>query len=229
MCAYRALVVDDETQMTAIVAYALQTDGFETVECHSGHEAWVTFDSQSFDLVILDVMLPDISGITLCKRIRSHSDVPVLMLTALSEVDRRVAGLEAGADDYLAKPFSPRELVLRARALTRRCQGNFHSVSDERQYHRMREDPHSGKVYIDGNYVDVSDLERRLLRVLMSSPGTVFSVRDLLNAVWNTTATTGGPAMVKTSIYRLRKRLADAGVDEGVIVSVRGRGYLTPK
>ncbi|MDO5721213.1 MAG: response regulator transcription factor [Actinomycetaceae bacterium] len=224
-----ALVVDDERQMTAIISFALQTEGFNCYECHDGQSAWQAFCSGHFDLVVLDLMLPDISGITLCERIRAHSGVPILMLTALGDVEQRVAGLESGADDYLAKPFSPRELVLRASSLVRRSSESTTSGADDIVNHRMREDPLHGTVYIDDRCVEVSDIEKRLLRVLMQEPGRVFSVFELLNKVWGTTASAGGNSMVKTTIYRLRKRLDTAGVHSEVIGSVRGRGYYTPE
>ena len=116
----RALIVDDEPQMLAIVEFALQTQGFECVTAPDAERAWRLLLTQDVDLAVLDVMLPGASGIELCRRIRSRLDVPVLLLTARGETEDRIVGFEAGADDYVAKPFSPREVALLAQALVRR-------------------------------------------------------------------------------------------------------------
>lgn len=218
-----ALVVDDEPQMTAIIAFALETENLRSIECHSGHSAWQKFQSTPIDLIVLDLMLPDISGITLCRRIRAQSDVPILMLTALADVDERVAGLEAGADDYVTKPFSPREIALRAHALVRRS-GDIASGAPDIEYGAIRIQPTTHRVYFDGRVIDITDTEAKLLATLVSEPHRIHSVRDLLNTVWGTTATQGGRNMVKTTVYRLRKKLRDAGAND-FIIAVRGRGY----
>lgn len=219
-----ALIVDDEVQMTAIIAFALETEHVSSVECHSGFSAWQAFKSQPFDLIILDLMLPDISGITLCRRIRAQSDVPILMLTALGDVEQRVAGLEAGADDYVTKPFSPRELALRARALVRRSNDTGQGRPDI-VYGPIRIQPVAQKVYVNDHIVDLTETEIRLLSVIVANPNHVHSLRELLNEVWDTSATQGGRNMVKTTVYRLRKKLRDAGICDDLIISVRGRGY----
>lgn len=219
-----ALIVDDEAQMTAIIAFALETEHVSSIECHSGHSAWQTFTSTPFDLVILDLMLPDISGITLCRRIRAQSDVPILMLTALGDVEQRVAGLEAGADDYVTKPFSPRELALRARALVRRSNDTGQGRPDI-VHGPIRIQPVAQKVYVHDHIVELTETEIRLLSTIVAKPDHIHSQRELLNEVWGTAATQGGRNMVKTTMYRLRKKLRDAGVGDDFISAVRGRGY----
>lgn len=218
------LVVDDEPQMTSIVEFALQTAGFRTISCHSGGAAWQQFQQHPFDLVILDLMLPDVSGTTIAKRIRANSGVPIIMLTALGDVEQRVAGLSAGADDYLAKPFSPQELILRAKAIVRRSGALEHDEPDLQQGD-LKIETRTNRVFIKDELVDLTEIETKLLRALLSRAGQVVPVRTLLNEVWDTTATQGGRNMVKTTVYRLRKKLRDAGINEDVIESVRGRGY----
>lgn len=218
------LVVDDEPQMTAIVDFALKTAGFQTVVCHSGRAAWDEFQKRAVDLVILDLMLPDVSGITIAQRIRAHSGVPIIMLTALGDVEQRVAGLSAGADDYLAKPFSPQELILRAQAIVRRSGALEHEEPDLHQGD-LKIETNTKRVFVKDELVDLTETETKLLRSLLARAGEVVPVRTLLNEVWDTTATQGGRNMVKTTVYRLRKKLRDAGLSEDAIESVRGRGY----
>ncbi|MDO4665905.1 MAG: response regulator [Actinomycetaceae bacterium] len=219
-----ALIVDDEAQMTSIVAFALETDGFETVTCSSGKTALIHVERVPFDIIILDRMLPDISGTTVAKHIRSQCDTPIVMLTALGEVEDRLAGFEAGVDDYISKPFSPQELRARVRAIMRRTLPKQHDRSKDLEFGRMRVHPHSPKVAVDGKLVDLTETEVRLLRALIQQPRHVHTVRELLGTVWGTSAMTGGRNMVKTAIYRLRKKLEAAGLEEPII-SVRGRGY----
>ncbi|QQY14440.1 response regulator transcription factor [Cutibacterium avidum] len=223
----RALVVDDEPQMVAIVSYALETVGFDTLDSRNAMKAWSILRHQQIDLVVLDVMLPDESGISLCTRIRSHCpSTAILLLTALGDVENRVNGLEAGADDYLAKPFSPKELGLRAQALTRRHGGTPRAPVDVIRG-SLRFEAGTGRVFRRGTLLDLSETEAALLRVLTDAPGHVKTVRELLNEVWGTTASEGGRNMVKTSVYRLRRKLAAAGADPGSIIAVRGRGYTS--
>ncbi|MDI9588734.1 MAG: response regulator transcription factor [Acidobacteriota bacterium] len=215
------LVVDDEKQMTEIVSFALQTAGFETVVAHDGATAWKLFQSRPISLIILDRMLPDISGATLPQRIRASSDVPIIMLTALGDTEQRVAGLEAGADDYIAKPFSPQELILRAKAIVRR-------TAPAREEDVSTYGPvtiQSDTVYINSEAADLSEIELKLFRCLLNHHGEIVPVRTLLNEVWETSSSAGGRNLVKTTVYRLRKKLAEAGMAEDTIQSVRGRGY----
>lgn len=216
-----ALVVDDERQMTEIVSFALETAGFDTITAHDGARAWQFFQTRPVNLVILDLMLPDISGATLAKRIRANSDVPIIMLTALGDTEQRVAGLEAGADDYIAKPFSPQELILRAKAIVRRTAPTPAEPVTNVGPVTIKMDA----VYVNGTALDLSEIERKLFHSLLNHRGEVVPVRTLLNEVWSTAATAGGRNMVKTTVYRLRKKLEAAGLAENTIQSVRGRGY----
>lgn len=216
-----ALVVDDEPQMLDIVTFALETQGFSAVSAKDAESAWNHFRGRQFDLVVLDVMLPQASGLSLCRRIRETSDVPVLLLTAKSGAQDRIAGLEAGADDYVIKPFHPRELALRAEALVRRSRVAAPAHSD--LVHgslRISGDT----VTVNGRYVHLSSLELKLLRRLASAQGQPVSFRDLLLSGWQIDEGPGGKEMLKTALYRVRKALQNEGLPRA-IRAVRGVGY----
>ncbi|GAB79112.1 DNA-binding response regulator, OmpR family, contains REC and winged-helix (wHTH) domain [Austwickia chelonae] len=221
----RALIVDDERQMLSIIEFALETQGFACITATSAERAWSILNTEQVDLIILDVMLPGASGEQLCRRIRTRSDVPVMMLTARGTESDRVGGFLAGADDYITKPFSPRELALRAQAVVRRT----------RQRHTgelivngpLLIDVHAGTASWQGRRLRLSQVEHRLLTVLARHSGSVVGWRDLLNEVWGTGETVGGRDMIKTTVYRLRRQLRFSG-DE-LIVTARGSGYLMPR
>lgn len=216
-----ALVVDDEPQMLDIVTFALETQGFSAVSAKDAESAWNHFRGRQFDLVVLDVMLPQASGLSLCRRIRETSDVPVLLLTAKSGAQDRIAGLEAGADDYVIKPFHPRELALRAEALVRRSRVAAPAHSDLVQGSlRISGDT----VTVNGRYVHLSSLELKLLRRLASAQGRPVSFRDLLLSGWQIDEGPGGKEMLKTALYRVRKALQNEGLPRA-IRAVRGVGY----
>lgn len=223
----RALIVDDEPQMLAIVEFALQTQGFECVTAPDAERAWRLLLTQDVDLAVLDVMLPGASGIELCRRIRSRLDVPVLLLTARGETEDRIVGFEAGADDYVAKPFSPREVALRAQALVRRTASRS-QPADVVVNGGVRVNTLRRTLTCAGEVVHLSELETRLLATLARHAGEVVTWRELLNDVWSTTVLTGGREMVKTAVYRLRQRLPEPD-GESLVITVRGRGYLMPR
>lgn len=222
----RALVVDDESQMLSIVAFALETQGFQTVTARSSEQAWRLLTDAAFDLAVLDVTLPGASGVQLCQRIRATSDLPVILLTARGDEDDRVRGLLAGADDYITKPFSPRELALRAAAVVRRAQG--HSVTAEVMTNGPLSIDRSRRVArLDDQILRLSDVELRLLITLTRHVGQVVDLRTLLNEVWDTAHSVGGRDMIKTAIYRLRQQLGPHA--DALIVTIRGVGYSMPK
>lgn len=218
-----ALVVDDEPQMRAIVTFALETQGFRCLEAGSAELGWELVETTPLDLVVLDVMLPGEDGIVLCRRIREGYQVPVILLTARSEVGDRVEGLESGADDYLTKPFSPRELALRAQAVVRRARpavspGRIVVGSLEIDLATMRASDH-------GEPLQLSVNELRLLVALASRPGEPIAWRDLVHEVWATVSDEGGREMLKTAVYRLRSRLEVDPSRPERILTVRGVGY----
>lgn len=220
-----ALVVDDERQMLSIIEFALQTQGFECLTASSAEAAWTLFQNRRVDLVVLDLMLPGASGEALCRRIRGRSNVPVLMLTARGTEKDRINGFLAGADDYVTKPFSPRELALRAQALIRRTQAR--GTADVLTNGPLVIDIRERTTTWDGRRLRLSEVEQRLLTVFTRHAGSVVTWRDLLNEVWFTGESAGGRDMIKTTVYRLRQHLGPAG--EQLIITARGTGYLMPR
>lgn len=220
------LVVDDEPQMVAIITFALETQGFATLAAIDAAAAWQLLTFHHVDLVVLDVMLPDSSGRDLCRRITTRLGTPVILLTALSDSEDRVRGLEAGADDYVTKPFGPRELALRAQAILRRT-GAVPTLPEGGTLTcgPLRADLATGRISWGAGVLRLPEMERRLLVRLMRDPGEAVSLRTLLNEVWETTALEGGRDMVKSSVYRLRHQLGLQGVPPDLVEAVRGRGY----
>ena len=215
-----ALVVDDEPQMLDIVSFALETQGFITLTAKDAETAWQLFKEKALDLMVLDVMLPHASGLTLCRRIREVSDVPIILLTARGESSDRVSGLESGADDYVTKPFHPRELALRAEAIVRRTRPR---AAKEVLHHgplRIEQD----RASVHGRYLNLSSTELRLLTRLVQGSGRTVRFEELLLAGWRQAEGPGGRQMLKTAIYRLRQRLAAEGYPRS-IKAIRGDGY----
>lgn len=222
------LVVDDEVQMTAIISFALETQGLRTLTAADAPSARTLLEAEPIELVVLDVMLPGESGIDLCRSLRDTSDVPVILLTALGEVDDRVAGLTAGADDYLTKPFSPRELALRAQAILRRSTGSTMLTGPTGQVLQcgaLRVDRERGSASWDGVDLDLPETELRLLGRLAQDAGRAVPLRTLLQEVWGTSRAEGGRDMVKSMIYRLRQQMRAQGAPTDLIEAVRGQGY----
>jgi DNA-binding response OmpR family regulator len=221
-----ALVVDDEPQMTTIIEFALQTQGFAVHTAHNGATALNILRTHAIDLVVLDVMMPVLDGKSLCRRIRNTSDVPIMMLTALGQPEEIISGLEHGADDYVTKPFHPREVALRAQALVRRSRG----VGSEPVLHvgRLRIDPTQHVASLAGQRLELPFTEFKLLSYLAAHRGVPQPWRTLLQTVWGAQNLAGGRDIVKSAVYRLRSRLAalDGGTD--YIVTLRGVGYLVP-
>ena len=219
----RVLVVDDEANLRHTLGYALGQEGYEVLAAEDGEKAMTLFGTSHPDAVILDLMLPGIDGIEVCRRIRRESDVPILMLTARdTEVDR-IVGLEIGADDYLGKPFSTRELVARLRALLRRSRSAAVTApADVMRAHGIELDAGRRRVRSDGREVELTAKEFDLLALLMSRPGMVFSRDQILSAVWGQTFT-GGARTVDTHVKTLRTALGALGAR--AIETVRGVGY----
>lgn len=217
----RILVVDDEPQVGEIIAYVLEEAGYAVEQADCLSQARQIFASIHTDLVILDVMLPDGSGMELCHQIRSVSRCPIILLSALAEEEHRVAGLEAGADDYLVKPFSPRELVLRAGAVLRRQ----NAQSDRLSIGNVVLNAITGEFICGEKSIQLPIMETRVLALLMCNLNKTVSFERLLHEVWNTDETVGGREMVRITIHRLRKHLRSCGLLEGVIETLRGRGY----
>ena len=215
------LVVDDETGIRELVRRYLAAEGMEVVEAADGEEALARFEERAPDVVVLDVMMPGIDGVEVLRRLRSASDVYVLMLTARSEELDRLVGLSVGADDYVTKPFSPRELTLRVKALLRRPREGAAPVAPD---HGLTIDRDRREVLADGEAVALSALEFDLLAALAANPGRVLSRRQLLERVWGYDYV-GDERVVDVHVRNLRKALGDVADDPRWIATVRGVGY----
>jgi DNA-binding response OmpR family regulator len=223
----RVLVVDDETTIRDIVRRYLSADGFEVGEAGDGEEALAAFAARPPDLVVLDVMMPGIDGLEVLRRLRSQSDVYVILLTAKAEEVDKLVGLSVGADDYLTKPFSPRELVARVRAVLRRDRdrrSGSKSAGDVLRYADIDIDRARREVHRGDTAVELSALEFDLLAALAESPGRVYSRRQLLERVWGWDYV-GDERVVDVHIRNLRRALADDARHPGFIATVRGVGY----
>ncbi len=215
------LVVEDEPQMAEIVAFALTRADMDAHIAPTAEAAWRAVAERRFDAVVLDVMLPGMSGTQLCSRLRAGSDIPIIMLSALSAPEERIAGLECGADDYLGKPFSPRELTLRVQALLTRSRSAARPTT--LRLEGIEVDLVRPRAWIGGKRQDLTERSAAVLRTLAARPGETVTTRELLNAAWETSSPVGGREMVKTAIYRLRRELGPAGAR--MIRTRRGEGY----
>lgn len=218
------LVVDDEPMVREVVVAYLAREGFETFEASDGKEALALVEERNPSLIVLDVMLPKLDGYSVLTELRKSTDVPVILLTARSEEVDRVLGLELGADDYVVKPFSPRELAARVRSVLRRvvpAPDPLQPVS----HGSLSLDPASREVVVDGEIVDMPPLEFDLLYHLASSPRTVFSRGELLDAVWGSSLDWQDPSTVTVHVRRLRQKIEIDPDDPKRIATVWGRGY----
>ena len=221
--AKRVLIVEDEAAIREMVRFALTRAGFEVDEAADAAEAQTRVFEQLPDLVLLDWMLPDISGIDLARRLKHDAatrELPIIMLTARGEEDDKIRGLEVGADDYVTKPFSPRELVARIRAVLRRIAVPEHEVLE---VSGLQLDQASYRVTSQGNPVELGPTEFRLLQFLMSHPERVYSRNQLIDRVWGGTAYIE-ERTVDVHVRRLRKALEPYQHDK-FIQTVRGAGY----
>lgn len=220
----RVLLVDDEPALTNLVKMALHYEGWVVEVAHNGREAIAKFDTINPDVLVLDIMLPDIDGLRILERIReSDAYTPTLFLTARDSVMDRVTGLTAGADDYMTKPFSLEELVARLRGLLRRSSQQPAPTAETLKVGDLRVDTASREVTRDGTAVSLSSTEFELLRFLMRNPRRVLSRTEILDRVWNYDFA-GRTSIVDLYISYLRKKI-DSG-REPMIHTVRGVGYM---
>ncbi|MBA2358849.1 MAG: response regulator transcription factor [Actinobacteria bacterium] len=218
------LVVDDEPALTDAVRYALAAEGFDVEEAADGRSALAAARERRFDVILLDLVLPDLSGIEICRRLRAESDVPILMLTARdAEVDR-VLGLEAGADDYVTKPFSMAELVSRVRAILRRRELDRGSrTATVRRVGGLEVDLTGHRVIVDGLPVSLTRSEFKLLGLLTREPERVFSRRQIMQHLWDSDFV-GDERACDIHVSNLRRKIEREGKPDR-LVTVRGVGY----
>ena len=223
----RILIIEDDKDIVELVRYNLEKDSFQIVSCGDGVSGLAQIRKSSPDLLILDLMLPKLSGLEICKEIRRDEKLnrlPILMLTARGEEADRIVGLELGADDYVTKPFSPRELAARVKALLRRV----HSPSEETRLIEvgpLRVDPVSYRAQRQGKTLPLSTLEFRLLYYLAARPNRVFSRDQLLDAVWGSDRFVT-PRSVDVYVRRLREKVEINPEKPEYLKTVRGAGYI---
>ena len=226
MNANNILVVEDEASIAEVVSLYLKRAGFTVQIASDGKQAMTFFESQTPDFVILDIMLPEVDGLSLTRWLRDRSNVPIIMLTARREEIDRIAGLEMGADDYMVKPFSPQELVSRVRAVMRRLGREQAEAGDDRSlsFEGLNVDPKSRVVTVKENPVELTAKEFDMLYLLARHPKQVFTREQLLERVW------GGaqyidPGTVTVHVRRLREKIEDDPSNPTRLLTVWGVGY----
>jgi len=223
--AERVLVVDDEKSIRTIVEYALKDGGFEVVSASRGDDALEIVEKEPIDLVVLDLMLPGIDGMEVCRRIRAHRNVPIIMLSARGDEVDKVLGLEMGADDYVTKPFSPRELVSRVKANLRRAKvANTTTSEDPIRVGDLEVDPAARTVMRDGEQVNLTYSEFEILLKLLKSPRRVFTREELMDHLWKGSFY-GDLRSVDVHVRHLRQKVERDVANPVLIRTVRGVGY----
>lgn len=218
------LVVEDEASLREPLEYLLQREGYEVVGVDNGQDALLRVDSLKPDLILLDVMLPGMSGTEVCREVRARSSVPIIMLTAKdSEVDI-VVGLELGADDYITKPYSSRELLARIRAVLRRRESDSADSANVLEHHGVRLDSDRHQVTLHGNPVALPLKEFELLELLMVNAGRVLTRGQIIDRVWGSDYF-GDTKTLDVHIKRLRSKIEQTPSEPKLIVTVRGLGY----
>ncbi len=224
----RILLVDDEQAILTLLSYPLRKDGYEVVQAADGREAIARFAESGFDLVVLDVMMPNLDGLEVCRRLRARSSVPIIMLTAKSEEIDKVLGLELGADDYITKPFSMREFRSRVKAALRRAgmtRPDEAAVEDEPlQVADMRIDFAKRTVRLSGEPVQTTFVEFEIIKALALSPGRVFTRDMLLARIWGDSAYRD-PRTIDVHIRHLREKIERDSKEPEYLFTVRGVGY----
>ncbi len=215
------LVVDDDKRLAQLIRRYLGDNGFRVTVAASAEEAKGLLSTLAFDLLVLDVMMPGLSGVEMTRELRRTSDVPVLLLTAMSEPENRISGLESGADDYLTKPFEPRELVLRLNSILRRRPKATGPATAELRFGAFRFDPARGELWRGEEPVRLASAEISLLRAFASRPNEAIERLDLVDG-----AADLGPRTVDVQITRLRRKIEADPKFPRHLQTVRGKGYL---
>ena len=221
---HKILVVDDERAITDLLVYNLRRNGYQAIVAHDGRQALRLARVEQPDLVILDLMLPGLDGLDVCRALQRENPVPIIMLTARDEEVDRVVGLELGADDYVTKPFSVRELMARVKAVLRRVASGETTAAAAYRIGPLEVDTLSREARLEGTPLPLTRLEFDLLETLARHAGQVLSREQLLDQVWGYDYY-GDTRAVDSAIKRLRARLREAGGDPNAISTVRGVGY----
>jgi len=220
----KILTVEDDERIRQAVTLALEEEGWDVVEAETGERALDTFNASPADVVLIDIMLPGIDGFEVCRSIRRASDVPIIMVTARADTHDVVAGLEAGADDYLTKPFAPKELSARIRAMLRRARTIEPGDLERIKVGELEISPDEGLVLKNGEELHLTKTEFKLLVELASQPGKVFSREVLLERVWGYDYF-GDGRLVDVHVRRLRTKVEADPASPRYVVTSRGLGY----
>ncbi|HHT06027.1 MAG TPA: response regulator transcription factor [Hydrogenispora sp.] len=225
----RVLIIEDEPNIIELVAYNLEKEGWLVSKAQTGEEGWEKIQAEHPDIILLDLMLPGIDGMEICRRTRQNKltrDIPIIILTAKAEEADRVLGLESGADDYVTKPFSPRELIARIRAVLRRADKNFLEVEEKETMilGPIKMDLRQHKVLVHEKEIELTPKEFDLLHLLMSHPGRAFSREYLLENLWGYEFF-GDTRTVDVHVRRLRQKIEDNPAQPYWLETVRGVGY----
>lgn len=228
MSAPKILVADDDTDLVFLLSHVLKLEGFEPVIAFNGSTAWKAFQSQKPDLVVLDRVMPELDGVELCKRIRSCSSTPIIMLTVDAREDSVVLALDAGADDYVTKPFRPRQLLARIRAVLRRSRESAHVFPGSERTLSIGQvtlDMRNFRAFIDEREVHLTPTEFKILHTLMVNAGNVVETGPLIRRVWGF-APDDSEGMVRVHIRRLRSKIETDPSRPRFILTRKGVGYL---
>ena len=218
------LLLEDEPAIADTLLYALRSDGFEVTHVRLAREALAAFAQQPPDLAILDVGVPDGNGFDVCRAIRKSSELPIIFLTARNEEIDRVLGLELGADDYVSKPFSPREVCARVRAILRRSAGRPAATANDHHSPLLQLDEAAQRIRCSGQWLALTRYEYRLLATLLKRPQRIFSRAELMDLVWADAPDTADRT-VDAHVKLLRAKLRDAGASAELIQTHRNMGY----
>lgn len=222
------LVVDDDIRMLRMMKRMLELENFQTITANSGEAALKVFEKENPDLVLLDIMMPDMNGYTVCEHIREFSEVPIIMVTAMGDDKEKVEGLDIGADDYVTKPFSASELAARVRAILRRTGTRERQPNSLFRYKDLVIDYASNRVSMQDEELILTSTEYRLLSYISQNAGRVVTPDQLLNKVWGE-AYLGAPHLLQVNIARLRKKLGDNARSPTYILTRPGIGYIMAK
>ena len=223
----KILVVDDEPTYRDALAFNLRRDGYQVIVAADGNAAVAAFESESPDLILLDLMLPGLSGIEVCNRVRATSNVPIIMVTAKDDEVDKVVGLEVGADDYLTKPYSYRELVARIRAVLRRVtpvEAVESAAPDVLEVGKLRLDSDAHVVTLAGEPIQMPLREFELLEMFMENPGRVLTRAQILDRIWGLDYI-GDTKTLDVHVKRIRAKIEDDPANPELLVTVRGLGY----
>jgi two-component system OmpR family response regulator len=224
------LIVDDDAEIRGLLSRYLEKNGLRATAVSDGRAMWQALDKGTYDLIVLDLMLPGDDGLTLCRNLRAHSEIPVIMLTARGEETDRIVGLEMGADDYLPKPFSARELLARIKVILRRARSLPPNLRPEEEREIrfgewVLDTAHRHLVSPTGVVTPIGGAEYRLLRIFLAHPNRVLN-RDQLVEMTQGKEADALDRSIDVQVSRLRRRLGDGSRDPGMIKTVRGEGYV---